>query len=102
MRFPTTITIATVLRNQKRPGFTEPFHKVLFAIEQDVLDGLVIPIWVHPAWPEDLIEAVARAFLAGRLVDLASAAEAQSTMTPDETDALWQTVKPPTIEGHPT
>lgn len=102
MQLPTLIAVAMVLKNQRRPGFTEPFHKVLFAIEQADLDGMVIPVWVHPAYPADQVEAVARCFLTGRLADLAQTAAAQSTLTSAEADALWQSVKPPTSNGAPT
>ncbi|BAU94021.1 hypothetical protein MPPM_5416 (plasmid) [Methylorubrum populi] len=100
MQFPTAITQAGILRDQERPGFTETYHRVVFAIDHDGLDDMEVAVWVHPTYPEDQLVPVARAILAGRLASMAEAAS-EGAMTPDEVDALWQRVKPATIEGEP-
>ncbi|MBW4452969.1 MAG: hypothetical protein KME55_09925 [Nostoc indistinguendum CM1-VF10] len=57
MHFETSITLKEVFRNQQRPGFSEPFHKVVFKVESDGIDSLEIGLWVHPSYPEnDLIK----------------------------------------------
>ncbi len=38
MHFDTHISLKKVLRNQHRPGFTEPFHKVVFQVKSDGID----------------------------------------------------------------
>lgn len=93
MHFETTITLKEVFRNQHRPGFPEPFHKVVFNVESDGIHSLEIGLWVHPSYPDNEIIKVGRSFLAGRLADMTGVAS-ESAYTSSEVDALWQTVKP--------
>ncbi|MFH6787384.1 hypothetical protein [Methylobacterium sp. MA0201] len=72
MQFPTAITQAGILRDQERPGFTETYHRVVFAIDHDGLDDMEVAVWVHAAYPEDQFVPVARAILAGRLASMGS------------------------------
>lgn len=93
MHFETSITLKEVLRDQHRPGFPEPFHKVVFKVESDGIDSLEIGLWVHPSYPDNELIKVGRSFLAGRLADMTTVAS-ESAYTSSEVDALWQTVKP--------
>lgn len=93
MHFETRITLKEVLRSQHRPGFPEPFHKVVFKIESDGIDPVEIGLWVHRCYPDDELIKVGRSFLAGRLTDMTTVAS-EGVYTPSEVDALWQRVKP--------
>ena len=44
MQFPTTITPVGILRHQERPGFTEAYHRVMFAIDNDGLHDLEVAV----------------------------------------------------------
>jgi len=93
MHFDTQISVKEVLRDQQRPGFPEPFHKVVFLINSDGIDSLEIGLWVHPRYPDRELVKVARSFLAGRLRDMVTVAS-EDAYSPSEVDALWQQVKP--------
>ena len=93
MQFPTAITQAGILRDQDRPGLTETYHRVVFAIDHDGLDDMEVAVWVQPTYPEDQLVPVARAILAGRLASMAEAAS-EGAMTPDEVDAQVTIVPP--------
>ena len=96
MHFETRIILKEVLRNQQRPGFLEPYHRVVFTVESDGIDSVEIGLWVHPSYPDDELIKVGRSFLSGRLADMTTAAS-ESAYTPSEVDTLWQRVKPPVI-----
>ena len=52
MHFDTRISVKEVLRDQQRPGFSEPFHKVVFLIDSDGIDSMKIGLWVHRRYPD--------------------------------------------------
>ena len=81
-----------IYRNQERPGFTEPFHKVKFTLQSNGIEPVIVNIWVHPNYPESEIVKVAKTFLHRRLLDLVELTN-QNIYQPEEIDALWQTVK---------
>lgn len=91
--FDTQISVREVLRDQTRPGFAEPFHKVIFGIDSAGIDPIKIGLWVHRRCPDAELVKVARSFLAGRLADMTASAldEAYSSA---QVDALWQKVPP--------
>lgn len=93
MHFPSSVRLVELRLNQARPGFENRFHRASFELLSDGLEPLAISLWVHSAYPEPQLEAVSRAFLAGRLRDLQQAAD-EGAMTLSELDALWQTVAP--------
>jgi len=93
MHFDTRISVKEVLRDQQRPSFSEPFHKVVFLIDSDGLDSMEVGLWVHRRYPDDELVKVARSFLAGRLTDMTTVAS-QDAYSPSEVDTLWQKVKP--------
>ena len=69
-----TVRITTVELDVARPGFDERFHRVSFEIASGDMGPFSIPIWVHGAFPQTEINAVARTFLAACLSDAAEAA----------------------------
>ncbi|MBW4563635.1 MAG: hypothetical protein KME32_21325 [Mojavia pulchra JT2-VF2] len=96
MHFETRIILKEVFRDQHRPGFIEPFHKVVFEVQSDGIDPLEIGLWVHRSYPDENLIKVGRSFLAGRLTDMVTVAS-EGAYTPSEVDALWQTVKPVSV-----
>ncbi len=78
-----TVRITTVEPNVTRPGFDERFHRVSFEIASGDMEPFVVPIWVHGAFPQTEINAVARTFLAAGLRDAAEAAS-QGVLLDDE------------------
>jgi len=93
MHFDTRISVKEVLRDQERPSFTEPFHKVVFLIDSAGIDSLEIGLWVHRHYPDHELVKVAQTFLTGRLTDMVTVAS-EAAYSPSEVDALWQRVKP--------
>ncbi len=93
MHFDTRIGVKEVRRDQQRPGFPEPFHKVVFLIDSEGSDSMDIGLWVDRRYPDDKLVKVAGSFLAGRLVDMTTVAS-QDAYSPSEVDMLWQKVKP--------
>jgi len=78
-----TVRITTVEPDVARPGFDERFHRVSFEIAAGDMEPFVVPIWVHGAFPETEIKAVARTFLAACLRDAAEATS-QGVLLDDE------------------
>lgn len=78
-----TVRIVTVERDVARPGFDERFHRVSFEIAAGDMEPFVVPIWVHGAFPETEIKAVARTFLAACLREAAEATS-QAVLLDDE------------------
>ena len=69
-----TVRITTVDRDVARPGSDERFYRVSFEISSGDMEPLIIPIWVHSAFPSTEVNAVAGTFLAACLRDAAEAA----------------------------
>ena len=78
-----TVRILTVEHDVARPGFDERFYRVSFEIASGDMGPFSIPIWVHGAFPQTEINAVARTFLAACLSDAADAAS-QGVLPDDE------------------
>jgi hypothetical protein len=95
MHFKTEVELTRVVADAARPGFGAPFRQVVFTLRQEAVDPIEIAIWVHEAYPESEIVAVARGLLAGRLADMAEAARA-GALRPGEINALWKKVAPGT------
>jgi len=93
MHFGTRISVKEVLRDQERPGFPEPYHKVVFLIDSEGINSVELGLWVHRRYPDDELVKVARSFLAGRLTDMTTVAS-EGAYLPSEVDTLWQKVKP--------
>jgi hypothetical protein len=93
MHFATTIELRHLRSGITRPGFDARFHEVVFAVRQENLAPIEISLFVHEAYPEDDVVAVARGLLAGRLTDMAAAAQ-EGALRPGEINALWKKVAP--------
>lgn len=93
MHFDTRISVKEVLRDQERPGFPEPYHKVVFLIDSEGINSVELGLWVHRCYPDDELVKVARSFLAGRLTDMTTVTS-EDAYSPSEVDTLWQKVKP--------
>ena len=96
MYFDAEIELVGINKNQIRSGFNDKFHLVKFALISQDINSLEVDIWVHPNYPESEIVKVARTFLHRRLLDFVEIA-APEIYSPEEIDALWQSVKPDKI-----
>jgi len=81
-----TVRIMTVERDVARPGFDERFHRVSFEVASGDMEPFTVPIWVHGAFPQTEINAVARTFLAACLRDAAEAASEGVLLDDEDTD----------------
>ncbi len=93
MHFDSHAVVTRIEQAIPRPGFEVRFHRVWFRLTCDGLPEIDVPVWMHPAFPEEQVEAVARCFLAGRLRDMATAA-GKGAMSPHDVDKLWRSVNP--------
>lgn len=78
-----TVRITTVEHDVARPGFDDRFHRMSFEIASGDMEPFTVSIWVHGAFPQTEINAVARTFLAACLRDAADAAS-QGVLLDDE------------------
>ncbi len=91
--FDAKIEIMELNKYQERPGFSDKYHLVKFLLHSDGINSFEVNIWVHSNYPETEIIKVAKTFLNGRLQDFIELTS-EDIYTPDEVDALWQSVKP--------
>ena len=87
------VAIQTIERDAVRPGFDAPYFRVTFELRAEGIPASDMTIWVHAAYPESEVTAVAHTFLAQRLADLAEAAS-EAAMPREAVEQLWDTVKP--------
>ena len=97
MYFDASLTVIEIRKNQNRPGFLDKYHQVIFSLDSKGIDSMEMKIWVHSNYPETEIVKVARTFLHRRLLDFVEILDGE-IYTPEEIDALWQSIKPATIK----
>lgn len=93
MYHSSTIKLAAVERLAARDGFTEPYHKVTFELISEGIPTTQMVVWVHPAYPDDVLIRVAQTFAWRRLLDW-SEATSEGAFSEEEIQLLWQRVKP--------
>ncbi|MEM8837700.1 MAG: hypothetical protein AAGE89_06380 [Pseudomonadota bacterium] len=94
MHFNTRIDLIEWREGIRRPGLSGPYREAIFRISSDGMQPIEVSIFVHPAWPEDDQEKVARSFLHARLRE---GLQALDIYDPAELEALWRKVKPEDI-----
>lgn len=92
MRHRSVARVVAVERNVAREGFSERFHRHIFALESEGVPETRMAVRVSPDWPADQRETVARTFLRRRLLDLAEAA-GEGAMDEAETEELWRQLR---------
>jgi hypothetical protein len=100
MHFNTRVDLVSMRDDLARPGLAGAYKEATFRVNSDGVPPFEVRIPIHPAWPENEAEKVARSFLAARLAEAASGLDAYR---PAELDALWSRVKPEdsAIESRP-
>ena len=93
MHFPSTVRIEPVERNCDVCGADDPHHLVTFTVSSSGVEPWKVTLNVSARYPESDLERIACAFLAGRLRDMAAAAE-EGGYEPAEVAATWETVRP--------
>ncbi|MEM8720013.1 MAG: hypothetical protein AAGE84_11980 [Cyanobacteria bacterium P01_G01_bin.39] len=96
MHFNTKVKVIEIKKEQERPNFLDKYYLVRFALDSDGISSIEADIWVHSNYPEEKIVKVAYTFLHRRLLDCVESIESE-IYTPEEVDALWQSVKPEKI-----